>query len=103
MGYWGYEPWANDAAADWLAAHPEKSCTVMDIAEALAFPLERFDETRAAIHVLLTQAQRLGPQPHLVQQGIERLCAAVEAELFQNQEFLGAILTEIDELRAGHH
>jgi hypothetical protein len=51
MGVWGYEPWENDAAADWFASVFEG----IDIGDRVREGLddENPDRSRAAAHLLL--------------------------------------------------
>ena len=54
MGAWGLEPWANDAAADWLQQMFEITGIAQQIEEALSLPVEdHADEIRVAVYVLM--------------------------------------------------
>lgn len=100
MGFWGHEPWANDGAADWLDEHPEKTCSIADIAKALVLPIEDFDQIRIAAHILVGQADRLGPQVACLHEAIFKLTQVLDAEVVDNAFFVAAIRSEIQALRS---
>ncbi len=51
MGSWGYEPWENDAAADWFS-HLLDDLFIDKIEKALKLDYTKYEEIRAACFVI---------------------------------------------------
>jgi len=60
MGTWGYQPWENDAAADWFGSTWDACAFPVFVDEALRLDVRfHFEEVRAAAFVVLCLGQTM--------------------------------------------
>lgn len=103
MGHWGFQPWENDSAADWLDQFAEQADLSTRVKAGLSLPLDQIDEVRAAAHLLLNFS-KLGlistdATGQLVELAIHRLNEAVESGVFTNPDFVRIVTGELAQLR----
>ena len=72
MSAWGFEPWANDSAADWFGDVFEQTGLAKRVEQGLRLDVdERHEEIRAAAHLVRLLAATL-MRPALPQCILER-------------------------------
>ena len=104
MGAWGLEPWANDAAADWLQQMFDVTGLAQRVEEALELPVEdHADEIRVAVYVLLQLSESYvwpaDSRKRCLETADTRLSEILTNGKFTNTRLLVAISKERDAIR----
>ena len=103
MGAWGLEPWANDAAADWLQMFDVTGLS-QQIEDALELPAQdHADEIRVAVYVLLQLSESyvwpVESRRWCLETADARLSEILTSGKFTNTRLLAAIAKERDAIR----
>lgn len=107
MGTWGFEPWENDAAADWFAQMHAQTRLAAYVEKTLALDIvDSYEEIRAAAAMLVAfgreytwPVESLQDHLALAAHKLQQMLTDDSCPIQESEELMSAVSRELDILK----